>query len=195
MVAKKYSTDAPNPTKSCKARGSDLRVHFKNTRESCFAIRRMELGKAKKYLEDVLNHKRCIPFRRFCGGVGRTSQAKNEGSTTGQGRWPKKSCEVLLNLLKNAESNAESKGLEVDNLFVYHIQVNKAQHQRRRTYRAHGRINPYMSCPCHVELLLTEKEQAVKPEAEDKPQAVKVQRAKKLRAQRLRSGARSAHAS
>lgn len=71
------------------------------------AIRKMELGKAKKYLEDVLAHKRVIPFHRFCGGVGRTAQAKNEGSTTAQGRWPKKSVQFLLGLLKNAESNAE----------------------------------------------------------------------------------------
>lgn len=67
----------------------------------------MQLDKAKSYLEDVLAYKRCIPFRRFCGGVGRTSQAKVEGSTTGQGRWPRKSVEAVLNLLKNAESNAE----------------------------------------------------------------------------------------
>lgn len=74
------------------------------------ALRHMELNKAKRYLEDVLNHKRAIPFHRFCGGVGRTGQAKNEGSTNGQGRWPKKSAEFLLGLLKNAESNAEVSG-------------------------------------------------------------------------------------
>ena len=71
------------------------------------ALRGKGLAKAKKFLEDVLAHKRVIPFHRFCGGVGRTGQAKNEGSTTGQGRWPTKSCEFLLGLLKNAESNAE----------------------------------------------------------------------------------------
>ncbi len=92
------------------ARGSDLRTHFKNTREAALALRKLELNKAKKYLEDVIAHKRVIPFHRFCGGVGRTAQAKNEGSTTAQGRWPKKSCEFLLNLLKNAESNAEVSG-------------------------------------------------------------------------------------
>lgn len=92
---------------SLQARGSDLRAHFKNTRESAYALRKMDLQKAKRYLEDVLGHKRCIPFHRFTGGVGRTGQAKNEGSTNGQGRWPVKSCEFLLNLLKNAESNAE----------------------------------------------------------------------------------------
>lgn len=33
------------------------------------------------------------------------------------------------------------KGLDVDALYISHIQVNQAQKQRRRTYRAHGRIN------------------------------------------------------
>lgn len=33
------------------------------------------------------------------------------------------------------------KGLDVETLFISHIQVNQAQKQRRRTYRAHGRIN------------------------------------------------------
>ena len=89
------------------AKGSDLRTHFKNTRESAQAIKHMELNKAKKYLEDVLAHKRVIPFRRFCGGIGRTAQAKNESQSNGQGRWPAKSVEFLLALLKNAESNAD----------------------------------------------------------------------------------------
>lgn len=82
-------------------------MHFKNTRETAFALKGMELNKAKKYLEDVLGHKRCVPFRRYCGGVGRTAQAKNEGNPGGQGRWPVKSAEFMLGLLKNAESNAE----------------------------------------------------------------------------------------
>lgn len=128
--------------------------------------------KAKRYLEDVIAHKQAIPFTRFCRGVGRTAQAKNRHSN-GQGRWPAKSAQFVLDLLKNAESNAEVsrmfffllmyiiffgslcrctdkhnlalifqvKGLDVDALFISHIQVNQAAKQRRRTYRAHGRIN------------------------------------------------------
>ncbi|KAK8512794.1 hypothetical protein V6N12_030210 [Hibiscus sabdariffa] len=161
----KYSKEPDNPTKSCKARGSDLRVHFKNTRETAFAIKKLPLVKAKRYLEDVMAHKQAIPFRRFCRGVGRTAQAKNRHSN-GQGRWPVKSAKFILDLLKNAESNAEVKGLDVDALYISHIQVNQAQKQRHRTYRAHGRINPYMSSPCHIELVLSEKEEPVKKEPE-----------------------------
>lgn len=52
--------------------------------------------------------------------------------------------------------------LDVDGLCVSHIQVNAAPKQRRRTYRAHGRINPYQSSPCHIELILSAKSEQVK---------------------------------
>jgi ribosomal protein uL22 len=55
-------------------------------------------------------------------------------------RWPVKSASFLIDLLKNAEANADTKGLDTANLVVKHIQVNQAPKQRRRTYRAHGRV-------------------------------------------------------
>lgn len=82
-------------------------------------------------------------------------------------RHPVKSAEFLLLLLKNAEANADTKGLDTSNLIVKHIQVNQAPKQRRRTYRAHGRINPYMSNPCHIEMILTEGGETVEKGAED----------------------------
>jgi large subunit ribosomal protein L17e len=103
----------------------------------------MKLVKALEYLEAVKDKKRCIPFRRFAGGIGRTSQATVFGVT--RGRWPIKSVEFLEGLLKNAESNADVKGLDRDALFIKHIQVNQAPKQRRRTFRAHGRINRMFS--------------------------------------------------
>merc|ERR1719446_1252152 len=128
----------------------------------------MGLQQAQKYLEDVCEKKRCIPFRKYKGCIGRTPQAKEFKMS--QGRWPVKSCKVLLGLLKNAEANAEFKNLDTDNLIINHIQVNAAQQGRRRTYRAHGRIGPYMNCPAHVEMILEEKEEAVeKPDEEAKP--------------------------
>jgi len=46
-----------------------------------------------------------------------------------------------------------------------HVQVNRAPKGRRRTYRAHGRINPFMNNPCHIELFVEEKNQDVRREA------------------------------
>ena len=70
----KYSTEPENPSKSCKARGSYLRVHFKNTHETAQAIKKMHIRKAYRYLKDVVEKKQIIPFRRFNGGVGRKAQ-------------------------------------------------------------------------------------------------------------------------
>merc|ERR1711870_183020 len=148
--------------------GVDLRVHFKNTYECGQAIKGMNLRSAQTYLEDVVEKRQCVPFRKFRGGIGRTPQAKAFKMT--QGRWPKKSAKILIDLLRNAESNAEFKNLDTDNLTIQHIQVNPAQQGRRRTYRAHGRMGPYMSNPCHIEMILQEKEEAVeKPAEETKP--------------------------
>merc|ERR1719410_1902827 len=116
----------------------------------------MNLKSAQTYLEAVVEKKQCVPYRRFIGGVGRTPQAK--AFKLSQGRWPVKSVKILLDLLRNAESNAEFKNLDTDNLVIQHIQVNAAQQGRRRTYRAHGRMGPYMSNPSHIEMILQEKE-------------------------------------
>uniref|UniRef100_A0A2K6SSP8 Large ribosomal subunit protein uL22 n=1 Tax=Saimiri boliviensis boliviensis TaxID=39432 RepID=A0A2K6SSP8_SAIBB len=155
------SLDPENPTKSCKSRGSNLHVHFKNTRETAQAIKGMHIRKATKYMKD----------------------AKQWGWTQ-QGQWPKKSAEFLLHMLKNAESNAELKGLHVDSLVIEHVQVNKAPKMRRWTYRAHGRIYPYMSSPCHIEMILTEKEQIVPKPEEEVAQKKKIAQ-KKLKKQKL----------
>jgi len=151
--------------RAVKAKCKDSRVHFKNTRETANAIKNMDLGRAKQFLSNVIGHKEVVPFCVHTGGVGRTAQnknlikkKKNGGRKCSQGRWPEKSCKVLRDLLRNAESNAEEKGLSTDKLFVSHIAVQRAAKMRRRTYRAHGRINPFMASPCHIELILEERD-------------------------------------
>ena len=152
----KYSCEPSNPSKSCKAQGPYRRVHFKNTHECAKVLKNMTLRRAQTYLKNVIAKKEIVPFRRFNGGVGRKAQAKAWGAS--QGRWPKKSAQQLIELLRNAESNAETKGLDADRLVIEHIQINQAPQMRRRTYRAHGRITPYMCSPSHMEVILAEKD-------------------------------------
>ncbi|KAB0393002.1 hypothetical protein E2I00_015189 [Balaenoptera physalus] len=92
----RYSLDPENPQKSCKSRGSNLH-----------AIKGMQIQKSTKYLKDITLQK--------------CAQAKQWGWT--QGQWPQKSAEFLLHMLKNAEGNAELKGLGVDPLVIEHIQM------------------------------------------------------------------------
>ncbi|ABN66203.1 ribosomal protein L17B [Scheffersomyces stipitis CBS 6054] len=162
----RYAATSANPAKSASARGSYLRVSFKNTRETAQAINGWNLEKAQKYLDQVLDHQRAIPFRRYNSSIGRTAQGKEFGVT--KARWPAKSVKFIKDLLTNAASNAEAKGLDVSKLKVSHIQVNHAPKQRRRTYRAHGRINAYQSTPSHIELIVTEEDEAVEKAAETK---------------------------
>jgi len=48
-----------------------LRAHFKNTYETARAMKGLNLKAALVYLDNVLEHKQIIPFRKFTGGVGR----------------------------------------------------------------------------------------------------------------------------
>ncbi|KAL8784799.1 MAG: hypothetical protein Q9195_008898 [Heterodermia aff. obscurata] len=162
----RYAATSIESSKSARARGAYLRVSFKNTRETAQAINGWKLQRALTYLDNVIEKKEAVPMRRYAGSTGRSAQGKQFGVS--RARWPQKSAKFLLSLLKNAEANADTKGLDTGNLIVKHIQVNQAPKQRRRTYRAHGRINPYMSNPCHIELILTEGEEVV----EKSPQTV-----------------------
>ncbi|KAG8131264.1 hypothetical protein E2320_017870 [Naja naja] len=94
-----------------------------------------------------------LPFL-FPGGSGRLKATKYLKDVT-----LKKQCVPFRRY--NGGVGRCAQGLDVDSLVIEHIQVNKAPKMRRRTYRAHGRINPYMSSPCHIEMILTEKEQII----------------------------------
>ena len=156
----KYSKEPAVASKSAKAIQCDVRSSFKNCYNVVQAIRGLKLETAKKYLQQALNRERIIPFNRYKSGVSRKAQCKEFKETT-QGRWPEKSIKVVQNLLRNAEANAEFKNLDTDNLVIAHALCNRAQQGRRRTYRAHGRINAYKSSPCHIELIVAEESEDV----------------------------------
>ena len=67
-----------------------------------------------------------------------------------------------MGLVNNLEANASVKNLK--NLSIDHVQVNRAAKGRRRTYRAHGRIGPYLSSQTHIQMYATEKAVDVKKE-------------------------------
>lgn len=185
----KYSAEErDDPNKVAKARASSLRVHFKNMREVGHAIKGMKLVKAQAYLEDVVQRKQAVPFKRFTGGRGRHAQAKNLNAPGSQVGWPIKACNHFISLLTNVAANAELKDLDLEACKIVHVQVNRAVKQRRRTYRAHGRIGPYMSNPSHVEIIVEEEGEGV-AKADDSKTG-KVSR-KKIAMRRLRRNNRS----
>ena len=155
----KYSRQPAEPTKSAKCRADDLRVHFKNTYETARACRGLTLNAALTYMDRVLEHTSIIPFRRFTGGPGRKAMCKQVGHHNG--RFPEKSIKHVVALLQNLKSNAELKGLDVERCQISHVATQRARQGRRRTYRAHGRISPYLSSNSHVEFHCVEKSKDV----------------------------------
>jgi large subunit ribosomal protein L17e len=134
------------------------------------AIKGMKLDKAKAYLERVLLKKDVVPYMRHKGGKGRHAQAKNHKWVVGSG-WPAKSTKMMLKLLENAGANAKDKNKDAElaskPLILSHVQVNRARKMRRRTYRAHGRMGPYVRSPCHVEVVVeAEAAKVSKPKTE-----------------------------
>jgi len=155
----KYSRQPAEPAKSAKCRISDLRAHYKTTYEVARACKGLPLKKAINYMNNCLEHTQIIPFRRYTGGVGRHAQAKAFKHT--QGRWPEKSLKCVRELLVNLRANAETAKLDVDACVINHVVVQRAVDGRRRTYRAHGRISPYLSSNCHVEFHCVQKTKEV----------------------------------
>lgn len=97
------------------------------------------------YPEELQEKKRSQEDREWASTNADTDlEPKGKAFGVSKARWPVKSAEFLLSLLKNAEANADTKGLDTSNLIVKHIQVNQAPKQRRRTYRAHGRVSDAM---------------------------------------------------
>lgn len=178
----KYSRQPAELTKSAQTKVNDLRAHYKNTYETARAVKGMKIKLAIHYMENVLEHKQIVPFRKHSGGVGRHAQCKEWKITTG--RWPEKSVKAVRELLLNLRANCETKGLDLDKVIISHVVVQRAVQGRRRTYRAHGRITPYLSSNCHVEFHATEQSSGV--EKAEKP-AIKLTKKQAAR-QRLAIG-------
>merc|ERR1712055_147945 len=132
----------------------------KNAHATVKRLKGMSLERAEKFLKNVLDRKECVPFFRFNSGVGQCSQAKQWKNN--QGRWPAKSARHALDVLSNLKNNAQFKGLDTEKMSITHTSIHRAPKMRRRTYRAHGRINPCMSTPCHVQIIAEEKQDEVK---------------------------------
>merc|ERR1712100_37275 len=106
--------------------------------------------------------------------------------------FPVKATKAFINLLNNLEANAETKGLDVNQCVITHAQANQAPCMRRRTYRAHGRIGAYMSCPAHIQMIVEETPAEVPKEKEPTPVRLSKKRRAQLRAVKVGGRVKSA---
>ena len=152
MPSWSYSVKNLDPEKTVLASGRDLRISYKAAVEVCRAIRGLSLDNARRLLEDVINLKRSIPYRRHKKKVSHRRDLQKWYA----GRYPVKACRAILRVLENAEANAEYKGLSVDRLKVIHAAAQKGTVLKRYTPRAFARATPNFRVLTHIEIALAE---------------------------------------
>lgn len=70
---------------------------------------------------------------------------------------PRRQLKKILKVLRQVESNAEFKGLTVDNLRVIHLAAQRARLIKKYIPRAFGRSSPYFDLLTHIEVAVEEK--------------------------------------
>ncbi len=141
-----YSIE-PDSEETAKAMGKELHISRKHAHEISSTIKGMKIDVAKRYLEDVAALKQAVPYKRFTGNI-----PHRKGMCTG--RYPQKAAKEFLKVIKNAENNAEYKGLDSENLKITHIATKKGHTYRGRFPRAQGRATPKDHETVSVEMIL-----------------------------------------
>ncbi len=142
MVTYSYAYNGPTD-KIARAMGKALPISMRASMEICRYLRQKPLNRAKQILNDAINMKKPIPFKRFTEGAGHQSGF-------GPAKYPIKACAKILELLESAEANAHNKGLSKD-LKIAHIITQKAPkafHYGRQIRRKMKRT--------HLEVVLAE---------------------------------------
>jgi large subunit ribosomal protein L22 len=136
-----------------RAMGKELRVSPKHAREVCNFIRGKKLNFVKGYLGEVVEKRKLIPFKRH--GKKLAHHRGVQGADAGQ--YPVKTAKLILEVLKNAEANAEYKGLDLEHLFIAHASAQKGITIRGFTPRAFARATPSYKPLTNVEIVLKER--------------------------------------
>ncbi|MDF2955189.1 MAG: Ribosomal protein L22 [Candidatus Alkanophagales archaeon MCA70_species_2] len=145
----RFCVEADDET-SAKAMACELHISRKHAYEICNVIRGMKFGNAKKYLQEVIEMKRAVPFKKHKRKVGHR-RGLNKWYA---GRYPVKAAEAILRLLEDAAANASYKGLDPEEMRIWHIATKKGRTIRGIMPRAFGRATPKNTETVTVEVIL-----------------------------------------
>ncbi len=152
MAKVKYAYKEEDKSRTARASATQLKISPKHAVEICREIRGMEVEKARKYLEEVINMERPVAFKRYNRKVGHRRGLTGWAS----GRYPVKAATHILKVLENAEANAEYKGLDTEKLRIIHISSHRGPVIRGWIPRAFGRATPFNTPTTHVQIVLGE---------------------------------------
>ena len=144
-------TQKTDPETTSRAIGKELSVSPKHCREVCKMLKGMKVEDAKKYLKGVADLDIPVPYTRF-------KMFLNPKPKIGPGRYPKKAAKAILRVLESAQSNAEYKGLEADNMRIKVAAAHRGRIEKAYMPRAQGRSTPWNEQTTNIEIVLEEVE-------------------------------------
>ncbi len=144
-----YTMD-PDPETTAKAYGKNLQISPKTSVEVCRFVRGKDVDVAIDMLDDVVEGKRAVPYRKHKKQI-----AHQKG--VGPGGYPKKVATQIRDLLEEAKSNAESKGLDSDDMEILSISAHQGEVIQGYQPRAFGRTTPSDRKTTNVEIILKER--------------------------------------
>jgi large subunit ribosomal protein L22 len=145
-----YTYQTETGVSVARARGAEFPISPKKTYEVLNVIRGLPLERARSLLEDVVALRQAIPFRRY-------NQETAHKRGLGPGRYPKKVAQAILQVLQNAESNAEYEGLDTDQLVIRVASCARGQIRKASMPRAQGRATPWNEQTTNIEIVLGEQ--------------------------------------
>jgi len=154
----KHNYALENSENLAKGVGRSLGISLKHSMEIGSYIKGKTLLRSKAFLENVIEKKEAVPFRKFNADVGHKPGI-------GPGRYPIKAAGEILKLLKSIESNAQEKDMDVSTLYVCHFCANKASQPMRP-----GRHSRREAKKTHVEIALKENKNLKKEKKVKKSQ-------------------------
>ena len=122
----------------------NLRISTKKSIEVCNFIRNKNVEKAKTILNEVIQMKKPVPYKRFL------ADTPHRRGDIAAGRFPIKTCKEILSVVESGEANARNKGMET-NLIISHISANKGPKQQHHGRQARTRMKN-----THITLILKE---------------------------------------
>lgn len=146
-----YSVTFEDELKIAKAFGKNLRISPKHAVEICRELKEKRLPMAKRYLQEVIEKKRAVPFKRHRRKMGHKKLDKWD-----TGRYPVKASKRIFDLLGEVESNAEYKGLDTEKLKIIHISAYRGITIPGMIPRAYGRATPSNQYTTNIEIAVEE---------------------------------------
>lgn len=148
-----YAAQNVDPETTAKAAGRDIPVKPKFAVNVAKALKGKSVKQARTFLEEVVALKTPVPFRVH------KRQVKHRRGGVGPGQFPVSVAAAYLRVLNDASSNAEYKGLDPDNMYVWHACAHRAAPLPGFMPRAQGRATQWNKQCSHLELVLKNKEE------------------------------------